>query len=69
MLYELVCGRLPWTGTSPINLLDQIGKFGLVFPSDVIISSKLQELIKKMLTVDEKLRIEWKELFNHELFN
>jgi serine/threonine protein kinase len=37
----------------------------LSFPTEIKVCEELKDVLKKMLTVDIKKRIEWKDLFNH----
>lgn len=81
MIYEMLYGKTPWTGTTPQNLLKHILKTPLKFPEPMMngysnalvkklppISNEMKELLKRMLEVTEEKRINWEEMFEHEIF-
>ncbi len=61
IFFELLTGRVPWTGTSESDLLKNIKNKPLLFPKGVSEWSK--EILNKMLVIDEAKRITWDELF------
>ena len=52
-----------------LRLLNKILNVPLVFPSNVTVRGDLQELLSRMMTIDEEKRISWDELFLHPLLN
>jgi serine/threonine protein kinase len=63
LFYEILFGKLPWTGTSVPNLYSNIKSKALTFPKNV--SSETKDLITKMLEIKEDKRLSWKELYEH----
>jgi len=63
LFYELLFGKLPWTGTSVPNLYNNIKSKPLTFPKDV--SNETKDLLTKMLKVREEDRITWKGVYEH----
>lgn len=41
----------------------------VIFPEDVKVCQATKDLIRGLLTIDPEERIEWKDFFNHEIFN
>lgn len=52
-----------------VDLAKIIKSKPLVFPNEIKICEELKDVIKKMLTVDIKKRIDWPDLFNHPITN
>lgn len=65
MVYELLYGETPWFGKSVHNLFESVIPQGLVFQERPKYSDEMKILIKRMLTIDEKERISWEEIFDH----
>jgi serine/threonine protein kinase len=65
VLYECLFGRIPWKADTPSNLYKAITTESLNFPVDKKISPELQDLIKRMLTINDSERISWSEIYNH----
>lgn len=64
VLYEMLFGFCPFeerTIARLISLIDQ--STTIEFPSDIKVSKKVEELIRKMLVKDQFKRISWDELF------
>ncbi|XP_034301766.1 serine/threonine-protein kinase SIK3-like isoform X2 [Crassostrea angulata] len=64
VLYVLVCGALPFDGSSLQSLRSRVlsGKFRVPF----FMSTECENLIKQMLTVDPSKRISIQQILNHE---
>jgi serine/threonine protein kinase len=60
VLYEIIFGRLPWTGHSIPNLYMNIKSKPLTFPKTV--SDDTKDLITKMLSQKEETRLSWRSL-------
>ena len=67
LLYELLYGNTPWYASSPINLLKKIQNEPLEFPVKPLRSKIIKELISMMLVNEEKGRINWPRIFEHDL--
>ncbi|CAD8177679.1 unnamed protein product [Paramecium octaurelia] len=66
ILYEVLFGKTPWTGKSPIELLQSIKTQPLKFPTDNNqVSLEIQDLIIGCLQVDESKRLSWEEIYKH----
>lgn len=51
-----------------VDLINNIKNKPLTFPKNINqISDVTEDVIKKMLTIDPKKRIEWELLFNHQI--
>ncbi|EGR33417.1 protein kinase domain protein, partial [Ichthyophthirius multifiliis] len=58
----------PWYATTQVNLTQNIlNNPDLRFHSQKNLSSALKDLLRRMLTLDEQKRMNWDELFSHEL--
>ena len=69
-LYRMLFGDLPFKGNNPYDLLQKIDKNKINFDvEDVEISENLKDLIQKMLTPDPKKRIDWVDIYNHDVLN
>lgn len=64
ILYELVCGRVPWAGeTREQYLRNIIEKRELVLPRDC--SPDLKNLLERALQINPSVRMSWVELCGH----
>ena len=59
VLSEMLYGTLPWTGKSEEVLFNAITTEQINFPTDVPVSAETRILIRSMLAIEEKDRIEW----------
>lgn len=57
IFYEMITKKVPWTGYSENNLLENIIRKPLTFPSGV--SEWSMNILKRMLVVNENDRIGW----------
>lgn len=68
VFFELLYGKPPYTASNIVELLKNIQTKPLVFPKNIQkISPVVEDVIRKMLVVDPKKRIEWQVLFSHEI--
>lgn len=66
--YELLFGKSPYTAANMVDLLKNIKNKPLEIPKKINnISPIVEDVIRKMLVVDPKKRIEWNDLFNHRV--
>jgi|JI9StandDraft_2_1071091.scaffolds.fasta_scaffold107590_3 serine/threonine-protein kinase ULK/ATG1 len=73
VFYELLFGkyfgvlcRPPYTAANMVDLIANIKNKQLVIPKNInSISPVVEDVIRKMIVVDPKKRIEWEDLFNH----
>lgn len=63
LFYEILFGRLPWTGHSVPNLYSNIKTKPLTFPKEV--SNDVKDLLTKMLKIRDEERTTWKDIYNH----
>lgn len=63
LIYECIFGKMPWTGNSISNLLKNIRNQPLKFPKPI--AEETQDLLQKMLQINEDKRISWKEMETH----
>lgn len=69
-LYEMLFGDFPFFGKTEVALLKNIEENNINFNlKGKKISVKMQELIKRMLAVDPNKRIDWDQIYQHELLN
>jgi len=69
-LYEMLYGEPPFMAKTEGELLRKVELNMINFNfKGIIISEELQGLIKRMLTVDAKKRINWIEIYNHAILN
>lgn len=67
--YQMLCGKTPWIGISPPDLLNNIEKNPKVkFPEELKVSEPMKEMITRMLIWEDEKRISWPEVFKSELF-
>lgn len=63
MFYEMLFGKTPWHGKSAPDLFDQNIKVKpLEFPDNIPIRKDIKQIIKRILTINQKDRIDIKEL-------
>lgn len=66
VVYELLFGVVPYNAATKFKLLEKIVKNRIQdFPPEVPLSGETQDLIKKMLEVDDAKRIDWKQINEH----
>ena len=58
---------MPYSASNILDLLKKIRKEPLLFPFRV--SPLIEDVLRKMLTVDPAKRIEWSQLFEHPITN
>jgi len=63
VFFECIFGRLPWTASSIVMLLRNIKDKGLDFPRSI--NEDTKDLLRKMLTMKEESRIDWKGISEH----
>jgi serine/threonine protein kinase len=63
LLYELIFGKLPWSGYSVSNLYSNIKSKSLEWPKTV--TNETKDLITKMLKMKDEDRILWKDVYDH----
>lgn len=61
----MIMGKLPWNEKTPYLLLKSIKSHSLAIATA---SKSVNELIKRMLEINEEKRISWEEIFTHDLF-
>lgn len=68
VFYELLFGKSPFVAGNMVDLLKNIKTKHLEVPKKVNnISDVVEDVLRRMLTVDAKDRIEWDELFSHKI--
>jgi serine/threonine-protein kinase ULK2 len=67
VLYEMLFGFCPFEERTIARLISLIDEASVVFPSNVTISRKAEELLRRMLVKDQFKRIGWEELFSFNL--
>ena len=65
ILYEMVVGRVPYTGQNHIQLLDRIEREEVSWPSTVEVSAECRDLIGRLLKRRVEERMSFQEFFNH----
>ncbi len=64
VLYEMLFGFCPFEERTIARLISLIDQSSTIeFPSDIKVSKRIEELIRKMLVKDQFKRISWDELF------
>lgn len=63
LFYEILFGKLPWTGTSVPHLFNNIKTTPLTFPKQI--SPETKDLVTKMLKIRDEERISWKDIYVH----
>jgi calcium-dependent protein kinase len=59
---------MPWTATSEYELVTNINKFPLLFPSTIHVSENTKAFIKGCLQEEESDRMSWLDIYSHPLF-
>ncbi|EGR34428.1 hypothetical protein IMG5_011940 [Ichthyophthirius multifiliis] len=62
IFYEILYQKKAWQGSGYFELLDNILKKDLTFPENTNVNIKWQNLISKMLQIDEKNRINFEQI-------
>ena len=63
ILYEVLFGDTPWKGRDERDLLNNIRRLPLNLNNNQKLSKFTEDTLKRMLTIEEKDRITWEELF------
>lgn len=69
--YQMIFGKTPFDAKSYDDLKDKVKSESgnkLRFPKDIPISAECKHLLINLMQYDPKKRIEWKDFFNHPLF-
>jgi serine/threonine-protein kinase ULK2 len=70
VFYEIMFGKPPYTASNMVDLIKNIKSKPLEIPRKINnIQPLTEDILRKMLVVDPKKRIEWKELFAHPINN
>jgi hypothetical protein len=70
--YQILFGKTPFDAKNYDDLkrkVKNLSGYKLRFPKDVTVSEECRNLLISLLQYDPKKRIEWKEFFNHKLFD
>ena len=67
LIYFLYFKKFPYNGKTEFSILNQIKTFGIEHLEKTG-NSDLDNLIRKLLTVDPNKRLSWKDYFNHPFF-
>ena len=68
VFYELLFGRPPFLASNMIELMKNIKQKKLEIPRKInSISPEAEDCLRRMLTVDPHERIDWDELFKHQI--
>jgi serine/threonine protein kinase len=65
MLYQMVCGRVPFPAATPAELKRRVLKGVYRFPEDVDVSPICLDMIQKLIVLDPTKRISFKDFLNH----
>ena len=69
--YQILFGKTPFEAKNYDDLKEKVKILSgpnLIFPKDVPISKECKDLLVRLLQYEAKNRIEWKEFFNHSVF-
>ena len=66
ILYEMVCGALPWQGDTIPDHLKNVRSRPLAIPASLGLSKELCELLTNVLKVNSDVRMSWAELISHD---
>jgi len=70
VLYEMLFGVCPYEDKTLSGLIHKLDTQSLVIPREVnYISQNVENLLRKMLTLDYKQRIDWEELLNYPIYD
>eukprot|EP00758_Cryptobia_borreli_P006199 Tbor_TRINITY_DN5100_c2_g1::TRINITY_DN5100_c2_g1_i13::g.26097::m.26097/K04456/AKT; RAC serine/threonine-protein kinase len=69
LLYRMVCGRPPFSGTNMKEVFENILFTDLRFPSSVAVAPELRDLISRLLIKDANKRIKAHEVRAHPYWN
>jgi len=70
VLYEMLFGFCPFEERNIARLIDLINSSSsLMFPNNIKISKKTEDLLKRMLVKDHFKRISWEELFDFDFLS
>jgi len=69
ILYVMLTGKHPYNAKTHYQLIHQIQKNKIIFPSNICISNDCEDLIYGLLEKDPNERISWDEFFNHSWLN
>lgn len=67
VLYRMLYGFCPFESQNIGKLILMLNENEVKIPTNQNISSALEELLKKMLNKDKKMRADWNEVFNYEI--
>jgi serine/threonine protein kinase len=68
VLYEMLFGVCPYEDKTLSGLISRIDNQALVIHREInYISQSTEQLLRKMLTLDNKARMDWEELLNYQL--
>ncbi|CAD8102778.1 unnamed protein product [Paramecium sonneborni] len=68
LFYECLYGATPWFHEKSQKILKNIYEQPLSFPSTPFVSDISKSFIKKCLEINEEDRIDWIDIYNHNLF-
>ncbi|CAD8102016.1 unnamed protein product [Paramecium sonneborni] len=68
LFYECLYGKTPWFHEKSSKLLKNIYEQPLSFPSTPFVSNISKSFIKKCLEINESDRIDWIDIYNHNIF-
>ena len=66
IMYEMLVGKVPYSASTHIELLNKIENKPLIIPD--FLSDICKDLLKKLLRKNPEERITWDEFFSHEWF-
>lgn len=72
VFYQMLYGKTPFDAKNYKDLQKKVKEYSgsnLRFAKDITISKECKDLLIGLLQYDPKKRIEWKEFFNHSLFD
>ena len=70
--YQILFGKTPFDAKNYDDLkrkVKNLSGYKLRFPKDVLVSEECRHLLIHLLQYEAKKRIEWKDFFNHKLFD
>lgn len=67
MFYEMLFGKTPWPARDINSYLRNMKNSPLRFPYDKPIGKNTKDFITRCLTLNEKSRISWEEVFAHPI--